>query len=41
MQGIPELATRSAALEAGEIDLVRFGEQDVALFERRRSDRRS
>ncbi|MEM7129392.1 MAG: ABC transporter substrate-binding protein [Chloroflexota bacterium] len=33
MQGIPELATRSAALEAGEIDLVRFGEQDVALFQ--------
>lgn len=33
MQGIPELATRSAALEAGEIDLVRFGEQDVATFQ--------
>jgi len=33
LRDIPEIATRSAALEAGEIDLARIGEQDVALFE--------
>ena len=32
-RGIPEEVTRSAALEAGEVDVVRFGEQDVAIFE--------
>jgi peptide/nickel transport system substrate-binding protein len=33
MRDIPEISTRSAALEAGEVDLIRMGEQDVAYFE--------
>lgn len=33
VQDIPEVATRSAALEAGEINLGRLGEQDAAYFQ--------
>ena len=32
-RGIPEVTTMSAALEAGEVDVARIGEQDVAVFE--------